>query len=165
MTIARDKQTFTNILTALGAPAALAYLNAGVPHRYSAIYRLQDGMFENIYLHDKQAEVIPEFLAVVPFEVSFCQFVLRDTAFSTVDSAADKRLDRHKYQGVVASYHGVPILDETGELAGTLCHFDVVTHPLCETEFELLEHAGRAFPARLLQRPEAQVVADKASAL
>ena len=165
MTIARDQKQFANILTALSAPAALAYLNAGVPHRYSAIYRLQDSVFENIYLHDKQGDVIPEFLAVVPSEVSFCQFVLRDAAFRTDDSAADRRLDRHKYQGVVASYHGVPILDETGELAGPLCHFDVVAHPLSETGFELLEHAGRAFPARLLQRPDARAVADKASAL
>lgn len=164
MTIAPDNQQFANILNALGAPAALAYLNAGVPHRYSAIYRLQDGMFENIYLHDKQGEVIPEFLAVVPFEVSFCQFVLRDTAFRTDDSGTDRRLDRHKYQGVVASYHGVPILDGTGELAGTLCHFDVMSYPLSAAEFELLEHAGRAFPARLLQRPDPRVVA-KVSAL
>lgn len=154
MTIARDPRQFAKILASLGAPSALAYLNAGVPHRYSAIYRLRGHEFENIFLHDKQGEVIPEFLAVVPFEVSFCQFVLRDSAFRTDDSAADKRLDRHKYQGVVASYHGVPILDDTGELAGTLCHFDVVGHALSETEFELLQEAGRAFPVRSLNRPD-----------
>lgn len=36
MTIARDNQQCANTLNALGASAALAYLNAGVPHRYSA---------------------------------------------------------------------------------------------------------------------------------
>ena len=157
MTIARDISQFKNILASLGASAALAYLSAGVPHRYSAIYRLENALFENIFLHDKQGEVIPEFLALVPFEVSFCQFVLRDTAFSTNDSAADRRLDRHKYQGVVATYHGVPILDDTGELAGTLCHFDVVTHPLSDIEFELLQDAGRALPVSLLRTAGARI--------
>ena len=153
MATARDIREFRSILSALGAPAALAYLNAGVDHRYTAAYRLADRQFENVLLHDKQGEVVPEFLAVVPFEVSFCQFVLRDGFFSTADSAADRRLDGHPYQGVMVTYHGVPIEDDTGELIGTLCHFDVAERPLSDSEFGLLQAAARALPGAL-KRPK-----------
>lgn len=78
-------------------PAALDFLNQRVPHRYSAVYELSSGTFRNLFLHDKQGEVMPEFLQVVPFEHSFCQFVLRDGLFLTDNSGADFRLDGHPY--------------------------------------------------------------------
>jgi hypothetical protein len=43
-------------------------------------------------LYDKAGEVRPDFLAEVPFETSFCQFVIRDGYFTTSDSAVDLRL-------------------------------------------------------------------------
>ncbi|VTU38526.1 GAF domain-containing protein [Variovorax sp. RA8] len=145
----RDPATFSTILHEGGPAAALAYLNEAVPHRYSAVYRLDGDKLQNLFLHDKQGEVRPEFLATVPFEVSFCQFALRDGTFRTHDSAQDARLDGHPYQGVMVSYHGVPLLDDLGELFGTLCHFDVSAHGLPDDEFELLEKAARIFPAYL----------------
>lgn len=149
MALPRDIKQFSSVLMSSGAPAALAYLNQGVPHRYSAIYRLADEKFENLFLHDKQGEITPEFLAVVPFEISFCQFVLRDGVFTTNDSAADRRLDGHPYQGVMVSYHGVPIAGDDGSLLGTLCHFDVSKHPLAKDEFALLQSAARTLPSYL----------------
>ena len=44
-------------------------------------------------LYDKMGEITPEFLAEVPCEKSFCQFVIRDGLFRTADSAMDSRLD------------------------------------------------------------------------
>lgn len=158
MTIARDIRQFQNALAGLGAPAALAYLNAGVDHRYTAAYRLADQKFENVFLHDKQGEVVPEFLAVVPFEESFCQFVLRDGSFSTSDSAADRRLDGHLYQGVVVCYHGVPIADDARQLLGTLCHFDVAERPLPASEYELLEKAALALADTFRAKKQGTVV-------
>lgn len=153
MTIPRSPDQFSALLPALGVPAALAYLNAGVPHRYTAVYRMQGDKFENIHLHDKQSEVVPAFLAAVPLEDSFCQFVLRDGLFSTHDSALDARLDGHKYKGVMVAYHGVPIADEAGGLWGTLCHFDVASHALSDLEFDLLQHAARTLLPALKQDP------------
>lgn len=148
MTIPRTPEQFSALLPALGIPAALAYLNAGVPHRYTAIYQLDGDKFRNIHLHDKRGEIVPAFLAVVPMADSFCQFVLRDGVFATQDSNADRRLDGHKYQGAVLAYHGVPIADETSKLWGTLCHFDVATHALPDLEFLLLQQAaGVLLPA------------------
>jgi len=146
MTSTRDIGIFSATLETRGPEAALAYLNEAVPHRYSAVYRVDGGMLRNIFLYDKQHEARPEFLAVVPFEVSFCQFVLRDGAFRTVDSGTDSRLEGHPYQGVMVSYHGVPLTDAAGSLIGTLCHFDVTAHGLADDEFELLQRAAKVLP-------------------
>ena len=49
----------------LDGPAGLPYLNARVPHRYTGIYQLEDGVLHNRYLFDKQGQVLPEALAAV----------------------------------------------------------------------------------------------------
>ena len=149
----RDFRIFSSALTSRGPADALAYLNDGVPHRYSALYRIDGQILRNVLLHDKKGELRPDFLAAVPFESSFCQFVLRDGVFLTDDSGSDSRLAGHPYQGVMVSYHGVPLISNAGELIGTLCHFDVAQHGLSDGEFELLQRAGRAFPPYLPPSP------------
>lgn len=141
-------------------PAGLAYLNARVAHRYSAVYQLSGGILRNLFLFDKQGEVVPEFLQAVPLDDSFCQFVLRDGVFSTVDTAADPRLDGHKYQGTLGSYHGLPLLDNRGELFGTICHFDTERLPMADSEFELLRQAARLLPRYLQRRARPALPAD-----
>lgn len=153
MNPARSLETFNSVLAQSGFEAALAFLNGGVPHRYTAVYRLEGGTLRNLALHDKKGELRPEFLAAVPLEASFCQFALRDGSFRTEDSANDARLDAHPYQGVLVSYHGVPLMSDSGDLWGTLCHFDVDALPLSDEEFALLQEAGRILAGQL--RPEA----------
>ncbi|HEY2257112.1 MAG TPA: guanylate cyclase [Variovorax sp.] len=137
-------------LAAGGLDAALACLNDSVPHRYTAVYRFAGPLLHNVRLHDKLGRPRPDFLAVVPFTQSFCQFVARDKSFRTDDSATDPRLHGHPYQGVVVSYHSVPLLDaDTGALWGTLSHFDMKRSPLSDAQFELLEGAARLLPAIL----------------
>ncbi|RYF26468.1 MAG: guanylate cyclase [Comamonadaceae bacterium] len=126
-----------------GLLAAIAALNAAVPHRYTGVYRLRGDALHNVVLHDKQDEVRPQELAVVQLGDSFCQFVLRDGNFLVADSNQEARLDGHRFQGVVVSYHGVPVADNAGGLYGTLCHFDLIEHELPQGQFELLEAAGK----------------------
>ena len=147
-------RTLDALRTALsqGGPAAvLAYLNQGVPHRYTAIYRFDGELLRNVFLCDKLDEVRPDFLLAVPFKHSFCQFVLRDQAFRTEDSRQDKRLDGNPYQGVVISYHSVPLTTPDGALWGTMSHFDMKSHPLTDDEFQLLEGAARLLSGHLKQ--------------
>ena len=151
MTNPRDIEAFKATLASEGADAALAFLNAGVPHRYSAVYRIDGRTLKNVLLRDKADEITPAYLAEVPFETSFCQFVIRDGHFQTDDSALDHRLDGHAYQGVMVSYHGVPILSG-GEIWGTLCHFDVAAQPLSDDEFDLLRGAGATTPGFVAER-------------
>jgi len=141
--MARDLQAFSAVLDAEGPSAALAWLNAGVPHRYSAAYRFAGPVLRNVLLHDKAGRMRPEFLAAVPFDKSYCQFVRRDSAFRTDDSSADTRLEGHAYRAVVVSYHSVPLISAGGELWGTLSHFDATPLPLSDSEFALLEGAAK----------------------
>lgn len=134
-------------------PAGLAFLNARVPHRYTAVYRLSGGVLHNLHVFDKQGEVVPEFPAAVPLGDSFCQFVLRDGDFRTVDTAHDQRLDGHRYQGAIGSYHGLPLLDNSGDLSGTICHFDVEAHSMEDQEFAFFREAAKLLPRYLYKPP------------
>ena len=147
----RSFAALSSTLATQGAQAAIQYLNAGVAHRFTAVYRLDGGMLRNVMLYDKLGEICPEYLAEVPLATSFCQFVLRDGVFKTSNTAADPRLDGHPYQGVLICYHGVPLLSATGELWGTLCHFDVQELTLSDAEFELQQQASKLLPPYLPQ--------------
>lgn len=147
-----DLNTFTSVLRAAGPAAALGYLNAGVGQRFSAVYRFSGRELTNVLLFDKRKEAKPDFLAVVPFERSYCQYVQRDRDFRTNDSAADPRLHRHPYQGLIVSYHSVPILMASTTLWGTLSHFDLEAMELAEEEFALLKSAARVLPPFLVGR-------------
>lgn len=148
----RSLDALHTALTRGGPDAALEYLNQGVPHRYTAIYRFDGELLRNMFLCDKLDQVRPDFLLAVPFKHSFCQFVLRDQAFRTEDSRKDRRLDGNPYQGVVISYHSVPLTTgDDGSLWGTLSHFDMKSLPLPDEEFELLERAADLLGRHLKQ--------------
>lgn len=129
-------------LAQAGIDGGLEYLNGTTEHRYTAVYRLRDALLTNVGLYDKAGEIRPEYLAEVPFESSFCQFVLRDGEFRTADSSTDDRLNGHPYKGVMMAYSGVPLRDDQGAFFGTLCHFDLVQRPLSTENFELLQQAA-----------------------
>nr|WP_315235648.1 guanylate cyclase [uncultured Albidiferax sp.] len=149
----RSLDALTATVQTDGAAAAVQYLNAGVPHRFTGLYLLEDGVMRNLLLYDKAGEIRPTYLAEVPLETSFCQFVLRDGVFTTSDSAIDARLDGHPYQGVMVSYHGVPWQTSDGEIGGTLCHFDLRSLELNDAEFALLQQAAQLLPAYLPTSP------------
>lgn len=145
-------QWFVRVCESEGLAGGLRELNARVPHRYTGVYRFEGELMRNLELVDKSGEVRPEHLAVVPFRDSFCQYVLRDGEFRTCDSGRDRRLDGHVYQGVLLSYHGVPVLDDKGELYGSLCHFDSEDKELNDTEFAMMQRVARVLPAFLRSR-------------
>jgi len=144
-------QLLRSTLLDAGIDGCLKLLNQPVEHRYTAVYRLRDATLTNVGLHDKQGEVKPEYLAQVPLENSFCQFVLRDGVFMTDDSSLEQRLEGHPYKGVMMAYHGVPVRDQQGALYGTLCHFDLVQRKLSDQDFELLQQAATLLAPFLAQ--------------
>lgn len=122
-----------------GLEAALEALNSRIPHRYTAVYWLPDPeRLVNVALIDKLRQPAPRNLQSIPYNQSFCQFAIRDGEFRTINSARDARLDGHAYQGVLNSYHAVPLTARSGEILGTLCHFDPVALDLADEDFELL---------------------------
>lgn len=151
MDCVRTPDAVSAVLAASGPAAALAYLNEGVPHRFSAIYRFAGPILHNVFLHDKAGRMRPDFLAVVPFTRSFCQYVVKEGSFRTDNSVADARLVGHPLRGIVISYHSVPVLDDsTGELWGTLSHFDMRSVQLADEEFELMQSAALLLPRYLV---------------
>jgi len=147
-----DVQEFADRCSRFGLTAGLMGLNGRVAHRYTALYQLDRETLKNIVLVDKAGEVRPQFLAEVPLGDSFCQFVMRDGTFLTSNSANEDRLDGHPYKGVMVSYHGVPVIDATGELFGTLCHFDVTEQPFSDEEFAHLQGVARVIGGYLPAR-------------
>lgn len=135
-----------DVLRQRGVAEALRLLNGRVPHRYTGLYQLRDGLLNNQFLIDKQGQVVPAALAAVPLEISFCQFVLRDKSFRSDNTADDRRLDGNPFQGKVMAYHGVPLIDAAGALYGTLCHFDMQPWGISDEEFGNLQLAARLLP-------------------
>ncbi|WPB55037.1 hypothetical protein [Xylophilus sp. GOD-11R] len=131
--------------------AALRLLNAGVAHRFSAAYSLEDGHFHNRGFIDKRGAPLPDDFVVVAFQDSFCRFVYQNGFFHTRDSATDGRLIGHKFRGVIASYTAAPVLDSTGKwVIGSVCHFDLEPRTISENQMDLLRRAGRMVSARML---------------
>jgi hypothetical protein len=133
---------FREALTREGLAGGLRFLNQRVPHRFTAIYRLEGPLLRNVAMVDKHLHLEPLDLQVVPLKDSFCQFVLRDGLFLTTESGGDERLAGHPYRGVMGCYVGVPVSRTKGTLEGTLCHFDLQSHDLADEEYMLLERAA-----------------------
>lgn len=147
-------EALMDVASSDGVRELLVRLNGRVAHRYTAIYRLNGEMLQCVHLIDKTGAVQPGFLAEVSLQDSFCQFVFRDGIFLTENSAFDHRLDGHPYQGVVVSYHAIPLVVEGGTLFGTLCHLDTVPCDLPERELAILQRVAAGLPA-FLERPAA----------
>ncbi|MFC6280691.1 MULTISPECIES: GAF domain-containing protein [Polaromonas] len=143
-------QSLQDLLQKQGLKAGLAFLNDRVPHRFTAVYRLDDMMLRRVELVDKGGSPLEvNGLEAVPLETSFCQFVLRDGQFVTSQSASDTRLDGHPYQGVVGSYIGLPLQGGGDKLFGTFCHFDFSEQPVNDEEFAFLQRVARLLPRYL----------------
>jgi hypothetical protein len=56
MQVTRNFGRLAAVLKSEGAAAALAYLNAGVPHRFSGVYRIEGADLRNVLLFDKLGE-------------------------------------------------------------------------------------------------------------
>lgn len=137
-----------------GLKAGLQWLNDRVPHRWTAVYRLdEDLLMRNIQIVDKQNEPELGALAIVPVQDSFCQFTMRDGHFLSHNTAedSDPRLEGHIYKGVLNSYCGLPLMRDMDKMYGTLCHFDSSPHLISDSEFEFLQRVARILP-RYLER-------------
>ncbi|RCW66246.1 guanylate cyclase [Pseudorhodoferax soli] len=128
-----------NVLGKQGVDEALGMLNRRVECRFTAIFELLDDRLFNKHFYDRLGQPRAAFLESVPWVDSFCQIAVREGKLSSPDTAADDRLDYSPYQGIVTSYHAVPIMDEALQRVwGTLCHFDVVQTDLTDPQFQEL---------------------------
>ena len=142
-------QQLEDILTGKGLNSALAFLNQRVPYRFTAIYRLNKDNLELVELVDKLDDPSTAPLARIPFSNSFCEVAVRDGSLVTPDTTLDKKLDGRPYQGIIKSYVGLPLMQATGALFGSLCHYDYDTQLIDDDEFAFLQEAAALIPKSL----------------
>lgn len=130
---------------------ALRQLNASVPHRFSAIFRIEGDRVRNVLLVDKLNQPLPPHFVDFPLADSFCQFVMRDSFLHVDDSTHEAMLDGSPYQGVIRAYHAVALTLLGAEVIGTLAHFDTAPQSLDDAHFGLLVLASRTLPEFLVR--------------
>ncbi|MDM0117291.1 hypothetical protein QTI66_34805 [Variovorax sp. J22R133] len=139
MTSVQVLDAFSKLLKTRGLAGGLAWLNEGVPLRYTAVYRYAGLILKNVCLHDALGKRRPSFLTAMPLDKSLAQYVQPGEPFRTQDSTRDPRLEGHVYDGILVSYHGTALVVPSGHAWGVMCHFDFAPVALADSAFELLE--------------------------
>ena len=138
MGINDDKLRFQAILSSAGITAALAFLNARTPHRFTGIYRYDGDMLRNEYLYDQfQPGVMKG--EDVPLAQAYCSIVAHTQAPLEVLDTATLSTSQLIAGSPVVSYCGVLIRDYHGEPFGALCHFDMKPCQARVSDIPLLE--------------------------
>ncbi|MEP1079175.1 GAF domain-containing protein [Leptolyngbya sp. PL-A3] len=134
--------TFRELLKTTGVRAALQFLNSTSEHRFTAVFRFEGNTLRNLHLIDREDAKI-ERCPDLPVLESYCVYV-RNTAkpFLINDSLQDDRVQGHPKRKLVQSYCGIPLIDEDGELFGTICHFDFKPIPFTEEQAFLLDEVA-----------------------
>lgn len=134
---------FQQILDKSGLQAALRFLNGKAPHRYTGLFRFSSPLLSNVALADAWDDGA-SLLEAAPLNETFCGLVRStEAAFQTDDATIDPRLSGHVLAtNAVQSYCGVPLYDGSGELHGTLCHFDTRPCDIGHQAATLLEMAA-----------------------
>lgn len=131
-----------DLLDTQGLHAGLAFLNARVPHRFTAIYQLSAGYLRRLDFIDKEGG-LGESTATVPFKNSFCEIAVSQGHLLVTDSSADARLRDQPNPFMIGSYVGLPLATTgSGALYGTLCHYDTCAHLLGDAELMFLQQAS-----------------------
>lgn len=151
MTIATTRAELKLALDRGGIREALAFMNARTTHRFSAVYCFDDDMLRNIVMYDRENPDATEPSPTIPVGASYCVFVRdRGTSFSVTHAAHDRRVDGHEKQEALQAYCGVPLIDASGRMFGTICHFDFHPMKLSDDDVALME----AIAPFLAARPE-----------
>ncbi len=138
------------VLVAEGLPAAVRVANAATQHRFTGVYRFDEGLLTNLCTWDK-AEGAMTSGSSVPLHETYCMHILQTGKAMTVfDSAHDDRLAGHPRRADFRSYCGAPLLNHQGDVAGTFCYFDPEPGKLGEADFEQVHIAAAVLQERAL---------------
>ena len=115
---------FKVTLKADGLLTAMRWLNDRVPYRFTAIFAFDGDLLRNICLVDKENQDITS-CADQPIAQSYCMYIQRSRKlFAVQDASQDERVATHPKRQNVQCYYGIPLYDDSGQLLGTVCHFD-----------------------------------------
>ncbi|HUD32956.1 MAG TPA: GAF domain-containing protein [Variovorax sp.] len=118
--------------------AALATLLKLTDYRFIGLWRFQDGK-ANAVLHYDREDPTAMTAQEVPDTATYCCFVReRKAAFKTPNALMDERLASHAARGEIASYCGVPVMDSSGNVLATLCHYDLIPREPEQVNLDLM---------------------------
>jgi GAF domain-containing protein len=127
-------ETVEGALREGGIHSALAVLNGRTSHRFTGLYGLEPPMLRNLRLFDQENPEL-EVGADSPLRETYCSITGGTGApFAAADTGQDERLLAHPARESTLAYCGVPLIDGSGAVLGTLCHFDLVPRPVQEIE-------------------------------
>ena len=138
-----DLRDFTRALQQ-GVPAALAYLNARTPHRYTGIWRYEGDTLRSAALYDRANPALRRG-EDAPLSATYCAVVGQQSPLVIHEAATDARAQVQAVPTPVVSYCGVLIQDAQGRPFGTLCHYDLQRCQPRLSDLPLLEAAGALF--------------------
>lgn len=139
MNYSAELQHLKHVIAHDGVGAALRHLNQRAGVRYSALYRFDGDTLHNMYFVDRDDPgAAPP--ADIPVLASYCVFV-RGSGRKVVieDSLAEEWIGDHPKRRQIRSYCGVPLLDASGRMFGTACHFDPEPVSVSPEDVQLLE--------------------------
>ena len=143
---------FEHPLFQQGLFAALQFLNATTPYRFTGVYRFEGDWVRSVALFDRKN---PELRLGedVPWNDSYCRLTAEDGESCRIEAAlSDVRLATHAAREAVQSYIAVLLRSADGTPFGTLCHFDV--HPQSPDARSIADlECARACVERALQMP------------
>jgi hypothetical protein len=116
---------FERALERDGLFAALSFLNATTPYRFTGVYFFEPGLVKSVVLCDRD---MPDLRVGedVPWFDSYCMMTAESgTACEIQNSLTDARLIAHAAKRKVRCYCAVLLKSPGGEPLGTLCHYDV----------------------------------------
>ncbi len=121
---------FSSILADAGLSKAISYLNSLTPFRFTGIYRFDGLDIVNVLLFDREGDPAPEGTRSRVAD-TYCLWIQETLSVVRMsNSMSDPRARDHAKREDVRSYCGGPIIDDAGNLFGTICHFDYVAHPI-----------------------------------
>lgn len=134
-----------------GVPAALRFLNARTPHRFTGIYRYDGTILRNVYLYDAYNPA-QENGDDVNMEDAYCANVGRQGAGIEFNDIHASKTIALKKNSAVVSYCGALIRDSENNPWGTLCHFDIKPCQTTDKDLNVLEKVAPVIYEALLEK-------------
>lgn len=123
----------------------LAQVNRSSPCRFTSLLRFaDDDTLSSVWTYDRENPEIDPFPLGAAVTTSYCVLVRETGAtFATEDARTDPRATNHPKREELATYIGVPLRRQDGQLFGTLCSYDPQPLSLPPPVRDALEKATR----------------------
>ena len=129
---------FVVAMKALGLREALGNLLKRTDYRFIGIWRFENGKANAAVHFDREQPGITT-SEEVPDTATYCCYVRESgQPFKTPNTLVDERVAAHPAKSKVQSYCGVPVMDSSGNILGTLCHYDLVPRETEQVSLELM---------------------------